>query len=794
MKISTKWLGRYVDLQGISIDELADRLTFAGLEAEGRTYLAQGTNLVIGEVLTCVAHPDSDHLSQTTVNIGKEVLSIICGAPNVKAGQKVIVAQNGSVLPKITIKKTLIKGVESNGMICSLLELGVDPKTLTEDQKAGIEVLDKDAPIGQDPLAYLGLDDVILEVKLTPNRSDCNALWSLAYEVSALFDRKVTLPDYLAYEHIGQPTQLKVSSETTKCPLFIGKTIGELTVKESPLWMKQALNALGFKTINNVVDISNYVMIETGQPLHFYDAAKLAAPEITVKDNRLGIVKTLDESEIHLHKEDIVITCQGKHIGLAGIMGGDDSKIDESTHGIIIEAAQFSPSQIRHTSRRVNLITEASLRFQKGLDLNAAHKAVLRSTQLLIELADAKEIETTVVYGTPTTDEKIVKVHPQHINDLLGDVYPIEKVMEIFRVLRFSPKFEDQMIVCQIPTTRLDIEVAQDLIEEVGRFVGYHNLKGTLPLMPMTLGGYDQRQQLRNNIRSLCVGFGMNEIITYTLVNKDKTVEGVSPLANPQALISPLSDERQYVRNNLLNSVFETVIYNQSYKMKDFQLFEVSTLSHIDHTQERLALVQSGNITINRWQKETREADFYSLKGIIEQLLVENGYAIGRIRFDAIQDHPFFHPYQSAKVFLDKTELGMMGRIHPLLSQKLGIDSILMAELNLEPLLKTKVAKIKYNSIIKVPSVLRDVALVVEQSVSASQIEKIITEAAKPLVKSVEVFDVYTGEHVEKGKKSLAITIAFQATDHTLNDDEIQTHFAKIIEALKTQTGAILRA
>jgi phenylalanyl-tRNA synthetase beta chain len=534
-------------------------------------------------------------------------------------------------------------------------------------------------------------------------------------------------------------------------------------------------------------------MIETGQPMHFYDASKLAKMEITVKDNQLGIVKTLDDSDIHLHKEDIVITCDGKHIGLAGIMGGDDSKIDESTQGIVIEAAQFSPSQIRHTSRRVNLMTEASLRFQKGLDLNAAHKAVMRSVQLLIELAEAQAIESTVISGTPKTPEKIVKVHPLHINELLGDVYPLEKDLEIFSALGFRPVLDGEMIVCTIPTMRLDIDVAQDLIEEVGRFVGYQDLPGTLPEMPMTQGGYDDRQKLRNKIRALCVGFGMNEIITYTLVNKAKTIQGVYPLEDPQALISPLSDEREYVRNNLLNSVLETVVYNQSHKIKDFQLFEISTLSQSDLVQERLALVQSGSITINRWQKETREADFYSLKGIVETILSENGYSLSRLRYEALSDHPFFHPYQSVKVTLDKTVLGILGRIHPSLAQQLGIESILMAELNLEPLMKTKTAKIKYNPVVKVPMVMRDLALVVKEDITAGQIEKIITDAAKTLVKSVEVFDVYTGEHIEKGKKSLAISIAFQAADHTLNDEEIQTHFNVILDALKKQTEAILR-
>ena len=790
MNVSTKWLSTYVDLSGITPQQLADRLTLAGLEVEGIEPIAQGTNLIIGEVITCEAMPQSDHLSVTTVNTGSQVLSIVCGAPNVAVGQRVIVAQNGSVLPQITIKKTNIKGHESNGMICSLLELGVDPKSLTESQKEGIEVLGSDAPVGGDPLAYLGLDDAILDVKLTPNRSDCNALWSLALEVGALLNRPVNLPK--AHVYPEKTSTLVVGSETAKCPVFIGKSIGRLIVGPSPLWLKRALNAVGIKSINNVVDISNYVMIETGQPLHFYDAAKLAKPEIIVKDHLRGIVRTLDESEIHLHHEDIVITCAGHSIGLAGIMGGDDSKIDESTTAIVIEAAQFSPAQIRHTARRVNLMTEASLRFQKGLDPMAAAKAVERSTQLLVELANATELEKTVVYGQPEASLKTVSVTATHVQNLLGTPISTETILDIFTRLRFDPVVMGDTLVCTIPSYRLDIHVAQDLIEEVGRFVGYGDLQGTLPVMPMTLGGYDARQTLRNRIRSLAVGFGMHEVITYTLVHANKTIQGVNPIPDPDSLISPPSDERQYIRNSLLPSVLESVAYNQAHKQTDFQLFEISALTHTRTNEERCVLIQSGKQTLNRWKHESREYDFFSLKGLVEMMLEELGFAPQRLSWIPVSDHPFFHPTQSVKVVLDRTELGLLGKQHPLAAKALGMEPVLMAELNLEPLLKLKTSKIKFTAINKAPVVVRDLALLVDRNVSGAQIEKTIAEAAKAVLLGVEIFDVYTGDRIEPNKQSVALTLRLQG-EQTLTDAEIAQIMKAVTEALEHQLNATLR-
>ena len=380
MRISRKWFNQFMDVQDLSIEEMAKRITDAGFEVEGIEHLSQGTNLVIGHVETCTEHPDSDHLHCTTVNVGNEVVNIVCGAPNVAAGQNVIVALPGAVLPGGEIKNGVIRGVESNGMICSLLELGVDPASLDDDQKSGIEVLPADAPVGNtDPLGYLGLDDEVLDIGLTPNRNDCLAAFNMAKEAGAILNREVKLPKYEGASDVGTPSNLHVESTTSKCPLFYGKVINHLTIKESPKWMKELLAASGVKSINNIVDISNIVMLETGQPMHFYDAKSLPSQSIVVADGFDEEYTALDGVTYKLQPEDIVITNQGKPIGIAGVMGGDDSKILDTTDSIIIECAIFDHVAIRNTARRLNLSTEASVRYQKGIEPLASKKALDRS-------------------------------------------------------------------------------------------------------------------------------------------------------------------------------------------------------------------------------------------------------------------------------------------------------------------------------------------------------------------------------------------------------------------------------
>ena len=800
MIISRKWLSQYMDLSDLSMEEIADRITNAGLEVEGLEYLASATNLTIGYVESCVDHPDSDHLHVCQVNLGDITTQIVCGAPNVAAGQKVFVAIPGAKLPGGEIKHGFIRGQESNGMICSLLELGVDAHMLSDEQKNGIEVLDADAPVGcDDVLGYLGLDDAILDVGLTPNRNDCMAAWSMALETGAILNKETTIPYNTGAANEGNATSLKVASETAKCPLFLGKVINEVTIKPSPKWMQNLLQAAGVKSINNVVDISNIVMLETGQPLHFYDLADIPAQEITVKDGQNVKYTALDGEEYDIIEDDIMITTEGKPIGIAGIMGGDDSKIKDTTKGIIIEAASFNHVSIRNTARRLNLNTDASVRFQKGIEPLAAQKAMDRCVALLIEYADAKGLEETVVFGETNYEAKNFNVSLQRINYMLGTDFDEAEVVDVLTRLHMQPQKQGEEINVTIPSYRTDISMEADIAEEIIRIIGYDRLPSTLPYMSATLGTLTPRQKLRRKLRSMLSNNGYNEAVTYSLISKSTLEDAVLPLSEEVVeLASPMSEDRRYVRNSLLPSLLSSVAYNQARNQKDIALFEIANVYGKEQYAEHLVIAASGALTRNRWKKFSVDVDFYTIKGLILTVLEALGFSGNRVMIkENTMDTKNFHPYRSAVIYLGKTVLGIFGEIHPSIAKKYGIEPTIAAELDLEVLLSNKASKVKFEEVSKYPAVSRDLAMVVAENV---KVEKIIAGIRKNgklgkenIIKSVEVFDVYTGEHVEKGFKSIALSMVFQSFEKTLKDQEINTIFNQIIETLEKEVNAQLR-
>ena len=800
MRISRKWLSQYMDVSDLSIEEMADRITSAGLEVEGIERLAQGTNLVIGQVEECYPHPDSDHLNCTKVNVGDEVLDIVCGAPNVAAGQKVIVALPGAKLPGGEIKKGKIRGQVSNGMICSLVELGVDPHSLSEEQKSGIEVLDQDAPVGnKDPFAYLGLDDEILEIGLTPNRSDCLAAFNMGLEAGAILKKEVKLPEYQGAANVGGPTKLHVSSTTEKCPLFLGKVIGEITIKESPKWMKELLAASGMKSINNVVDISNIVMLETGQPMHFYDKDAIVNQEITVASGFDEDYVALDGVTYHLLPEDIVITNQSKPIGIAGIMGGDDSKILDTTKGLIIECAIFDHVSIRNTARRLNLATESSIRYQKGIEPLAASKALDRAVQLLIEYADAKMIEETVQYGDSGYTPVSLSCTLKDINDRLGTDFNAEEVKDVFERLHFEPEYEDGKYMVHIPSYRTDIEGKADLSEEVIRLLGYDRLPSTLPLMEMTEGKLNEKQKLIRTVRNLYCQLGLQDCLTYTLVSTQKKDNAILGLQDPIQLASPMSEERRWIRTSILPSLLDVVSYNHARTIKDVNVFELSNVAGTQGTRMHLAFVLSGLLQQTRWLQYELPSDFYTGKGLIETLFDHIGISAARVSFEAnTEDVVHFHPYQSAKILIDKKCIGYLGKIHPQYAKETDCKDVIMAELDFDALVDIKKAKIKFAPISKYPSVQRDLAFVIDRNMPVKKVVSIINKNARynkeEIIRNVEVFDVYQGEHVAKDEKSVALSITFQSDTHTLKDEEINEVFENILQAIQTECDATLRS
>lgn len=796
MKVSYNWISKYVDLSGISPEYLADKLTFAGLEVEQVTKMADGSDLVVGHILSCDDHPDSDHLHVCMVDIDTEILQIVCGADNVAKDQKVIVAQVGSKLPELTIKEGNIRGVRSQGMICALFELGVDRKLLSQDQLQGITVLPNEALVGDtNPLSYIGMDDVIIDISLTPNRADCMALWSLAKEIGAILDRNVNLPKIDDLKINEKQSNLLIKSNSDKCQSFVGKVINSLVIKESPSWLKDALTSIGIKSINNVVDISNFVMIETGQPLHFYDIDKMPKKEIVVKDDIDMVYRALDQIEYQIIANDIMITSDEKPIGIAGIMGGEDSKIDENTKGIIIEAAIFDLAAIRSTSRRLNLSTEASIRFQKGIDPLAPMKAVNRAVQLLIDLAEADGIEESVLINDFNYQQYQIETSTTFINTYLATSFSDKQIVDVLSRLDLNPQIEDDKLIVYVPSYRTDLRLPVDLCEEVIRLLGYDNVLSSLPKIYQVAGEYAKNARQRYMIKDLLKDMGFSETINYSLVNQKHIDNSVLAIGKPVALNNPLSEDKRFYRTSVLASLLETIAYNKSRYLNEYMFFEIANVYSDEHTEkEHLALAMSKKTTINKWKHLVNENDFYTLKGYITKIIEKLGFDQKRISFKSNDlDQRMFNQYQSALIYLDKALVGVFGMIHPKKQKEWGIDQTLIAEIDVTTLFQAKTSKIKFQSIPRFPAVSYDIAVIVDDKYQANDICLSIKKTGGKLIKDVIVFDVYKGGNINDGLRSLAFKITYQSLDKTLNDNDIQPIQKEIISMLNKQYGAILR-
>ena len=796
MEASLKLLNEYVDISDQDPAALAEMITRIGLEVEGMHELAHGDQLVVGYVKECQPHPDSDHLNVCQVEVKPGVVTqIVCGAPNVSAGQKVIVALPGCNLGEgFKIKEGKIRGEVSNGMICSIAELGLDARLLKEEDKAGIHVLDEEAPLGEEALSYLGLKDYILDIGLTPNRSDCMAMTSLAYEVAAVLNRKVKLPEVKKYDELD--SDIRVIVETDLCPFFGAKLIKGVKTKESPQWLKNHLLASGIKPINNIVDISNYVMLETGQPIHMYDYDKMKEKSFVIKTGFHQKAVLLDEKEYELLPEDIIVsTDQG--IGcVAGVMGGNDTKIDDNTRNIVIEVATFDGATLRNTARRMNLLTDASQHYIKGA-LNTANSfhVLDRCADLLVQEADAREIYKTVSTDLNVT-EKIVSVSQDKINGLLGMSIALNEIQDIFDRLSFSYTLKESTFEVVVPTYRNDITMAADLIEEVARMYGYDNIPSTLPLMEMTRGNLTPKQSNERFIRDVLVDLGLHETLTYTLTSPS-TVNDFNlfhPLDEQVKLMSPLGEERSVTRKSVIPSLLQVINYNQSHASKDVCLFEISNTYAKDEITT-LSIACHGVYHSVPWAGIHRNVDFYLVKGFVETLfkklcIEESRYSLVRVE----ADNKNFHPGRSGYIKMGKQIIGVIGQIHPLMAKKYDIKGeTVVAELNLSTLLNLKTKALKVTSIPQYPSVNRDIALVMDTDIQTYDVVRSIQKAGKKLVSKAEIFDVYEGEHIEEGKKSVAITLTFQDPTKTLEDTIINDVMENILAVVKSEYNAHLR-
>ena len=786
MKLSTNFVKDYVDID-VDLKTLAEDMTGVGNEYDSAEKLINATNLVVGEVIECEMHPDSDHLHVCKVNVGNEVLQIVCGAPNVRKGLKVIVALVGAELPgDFKIKAGKIRGVESNGMLCSIAELGLDSKFLKPEDKEGIHELPETAVPGEDPIKLMGMDDGVIDFELTSNRGDLLSILGMAYEIGAIYDKKVKDID-LSYNQSNEDinNSFKVNVKTYNCSIFLAKRVENVVIKESPTFIKNRLIASGIRPINNVVDISNYVMLEVGQPLHYYDADTLnGCLEVRMAEENEKLT-TLDDVERTLSSEDIVISDGKKAIGLAGVMGGADTEITENTKNIMIESAIFDNVKIRKTSKEI-LRSEASNRFEKGLDPNRTYMAIERSCHLLEKYADAKIVGGLVKYDTTSLEDTKIGVSLEKVNRVLGTTISKEDVLNVFRKLAFECEVNRDKITVSVPKRRIDISIEEDLIEEVGRIYGVNNIEGKLPSLPLKQGSYNKKLR---NIRNKMIDLGLNETLSYILVNDKEATKYTTDNVEIVKLLDPMTEERNTLRYSMIPSLVKIYEYNKARSQKDVSIFEIGKGFYKKDEQYGENLKLCALMTGERYLSvKSKQVDFYDIKGVAEELLDYLGYA-GRYSFVVKDELPKeFHPYQTAQISVNNDVVGIIGKLHPNCTK----DNVYVLEINLDKLLEKKTGKMKYKEISKFPSVKKDLAVVIDKDITSEEIAKQIKKLAGNLLLGSKIFDVYTGENIEENKKSIAYSLEFGAADRTLTDDEINAILEKIIAGLEKQ-GAIIR-
>ena len=786
--ISLNWVKDYVNIDDENLDELAVKITKAGVNVE-KVIKNHIDNLVIGEVVKCENHPNSDHLHICKVDIGSTITNIVCGAHNVRKGIKVIVALPGCILPgNNEIKAGVIRGQASNGMICALFELGLEEKT-EENYNKGIAELDTDLTPGTDANIYLGTDDTIYELDIHKHRNnDCYYHIGFAYEIASILSKKVTLPDITHKEDndsINNHFSLKV--DTDKCPYYMAKMVKNVTIKESPEFIKKRLLSSGMRPINNVVDISNYVMLEYGQPLHFFDKDKLGNNILVRQAKENEKIKTLDGIDRVLTKDDIVITDGNVPVCIAGVMGGENTDVDANTKNILIESAIFDAVSIRYTSSRLNLKSEASIRYGKGLNYEYTKAAIERACHLLEKYADATILSGTIIHDNIDKTPKVVAFKTEEVNTLLGiELTDNDVETELDRLMFEYTKDSDKFIVT-IPNRRLDIDpFVNDIAEEIGRLYGYHNLVSTLPKIETRRGVYVGDVRIRKEISKRLRTLGLNETKTYTLTSPEMAKTFKYEDKKQVILPNPMSIDKSVVRTTIIPSLINTYEYNKARNIKDILLYEIAKTYDVNYNEDqKVAMLIKGNYINNEWNHCAIKCDFYTLKGIIENLLDYLGFK-NRYTYEQAT-LPEMHPGMTAKILLDKEEIGIIGRVHPNYKK----DEIYVAELSLTKLYNKQIKPLKFKEATKYPEIIKDVAFVVPNEMESSTIKNQIRQSGGRLLTDIEVFDLYP--NIEEGKKSLAYKLTFSDPTRTLTDEEVMTIFNKIITEVTTKCNVKIR-
>lgn len=794
MKLPMSWLSDYTDITGVSPKEYADKLTMSGSKVEGVENLgADIDKVVVGKVVSCEMHPDSDHLHICMVDVGEaEPIQIVCGAPNVAAGQKVPVALNGSTLPGgVKIKKGKLRGVMSNGMICSHEELGIEPSRLGYEPEYGILVLPEDAVIGSDVKELYGLNENVVEFEITSNRPDCFSIIGLARETAATFKKPFSIPEVKVNETGGDIHDMIAVEiiDKDKCKRYNARVVKNAKIEPSPKWMRERLEACGIRAINNIVDITNYVLLEYGQPMHAFDIRDIAGGKITIRRAADGEeIKTLDGQDRKLVNDDLVIADESGAIAIAGVMGGFNSEIKPDTTTVVFESAMFEASSVRLTAQRVGLRTEASSRYEKGLDYHNTVPAIERACQLVDMLGCGENVSGMIDEMGNVEGEISIEFRPDKINAFLGTDIPADEMVRILTALEV--KVDTDSMTLTPPSFRPDLQAEADIAEEVARFYGYDVIPTSLLRGETTVGAKTPEQLTADTLNSVLTSQGMYEIYTYTFQSPamlDKlNIPADSELRNRVKIANPLGEDTSVMRTTMAGSMLEILARNYNYRNKSAKLFELGKTyrpngpGELPDEPQTLMLGMYGGV------------DFYDIKGVCEEIFER--LHIANVEYEAVADDPVYHPGRTAKVIINGKRAGIIGEVHPAVLRNFDIGTkAYMGELDFDALFKAADHNIKYKPLTKFPAVTRDFSILTDKMTPVAEIEKVMKKAGGKLLTHLELSDVYTGEQIPDGKKSVMYKAEFKAPDRSLTGEEADNLHAKIVKALGEKLGAELR-
>jgi len=771
MLVSYKWLKELVDID-VSSQELAEKMSTTGIEVEGVESPATGlSKIVVGEVLSCEDVPET-HLHVCQVNVGEEeARQIVCGAPNVRAGIKVMVALPGArIADNYKIKKGKIRGLESLGMICSLGELGISDSVVPKEFADGIQILPDDAVPGEEVFSYLDLDDEIIELSITPNRADALSMRGVAHEVAAIYDKAVNFKDFALTEtDQAAADALSVSIDTDKAPYYAARILDNVTIAPSPQWLQNLLMNEGIRPINNVVDVTNYILLYFGQPMHAFDLDTFEGTDIRVREARAGEkLVTLDGEERELEINDLVITVADKPVALAGVMGGQATEISEKSSRVVLEAAVFNGKSIRKTSGRLNLRSESSSRFEKGINVATVNEALDAAASMIAELAGATVRKGIVSAGELDTSDVEVSSTLADVNRVLGTELSYADIEDVFRRLGFGLSGNADSFTVSVPRRRWDITIEADLFEEIARIYGYDRLPTSLPKDDGTAGELTATQKLRRQVRTIAEGAGLTEIITYALTTPEKAVEFTTAPSNLTELMWPMTVDRSVLRQNMVSGILDTVAYNVARKNKDL----------------------TGLVAEKDFQTPAVPVDFFYAKGILEALFARLGL---EVTYTATSEIASLHPGRTALISLGDQVLGFLGQVHPVTAKAYDIPETYVAELNLSAIEAALQPAAPFVEITKFPAVSRDIALLLKEEVTHQEVVDAIQAAGVKRLTDIKLFDVFSGEKLGIGMKSMAYSLTFQNPEDSLTDEEVARYMEKIQASLEEKVDAEVR-